>query len=498
MLKLGTVSATALLAQRLTDAGVALTPIAPSPLASIVNKCWSPVIDSNVFMENTTPCDVVYRMADSSTACNADESSPHCEIMGEIVNLTKDAVASDLHIARNVVNPIILQVVEDVQTFLRQRENAYGNVLAVVPDTFDTILQSPIFRDIIGAYETVSAYADTVVPSVHPALSKEQVLGFMQTGSSRFDDKDLAAWVEEVSIDFVFGVYNEYLRAPNSDSPHGNLTIANLFGTDPLSRRKLIVLHLLARRFSKDPLDGIEMDAVEYERAIGALLSQTGRLLCRVIEDRERKSKSKDVIRSWPSIKDAEWNSANPELSQITVNMDVYTRWLDAGGCPEILFGACVSDREEGYDALLENGERYKRTWENRAALIQNTVRHNSYNNTIVAIRASVARAIVGMDMAYVPENSLAPLHARLETVLRNVNIDDTANLVKCLRDVITAVMFPHTNARLVLTTIDRVALDNPTLDIREAALIAVIKITANWYAKQIARKSISSNQGAV
>ncbi|MNY64696.1 hypothetical protein D3C86_2018430 [compost metagenome] len=60
------------------------------------------------------------------------------------------------------------------------------------------------------------------------------------------------------------------------------------------------------------------------------------------------------------------------------------------------------------------------------------------------------------------------------------------------LRKVVCNVMFPHTDALEILTTLDTVAKEHPTLDIREAGLLAMIEYIPNWVATLISADKVS------
>lgn len=490
MLKYTSVSATATLAERLAQSGIKVSPMVATPLHGLVQRCYSPVVDSPDFVNNSTATDVVYRIADTSGAADPSGASLHCGAVGEVVAITKEALQADFYVARNVLSPVILAVVEDVQNYIKQCENRYANVLAVVPDIYDNILKSPIFLDMIKPYSDASAFNEAAIPAVHETLSREQVVELLKSGSSRFDEKDLAPWLEEVGLDFVHETYTRYFTGKTVEgetSPSDmNRQVGELYSNSPLRRRELIVLHLIARRFSRQAPDSVRMAQATYEQMIDTFAQQTGRLLNRVLDDRERNRRMNRLIVEWPRVAGAEWMSSNPELAQIVVNMDLYESWLANGGSPEVLFGAAVTDRNDDPQVLLENAQTYIQKWEVRHASIKQSARHSLYNNTLIGLRQSIARQINELPDDMVPEGNREPMHNRVGALLNQITIDDVMDLYKTIRALVSGVMFPHTNARLVLETMDSIAKDSPNLPMREVATVAAFKILARWYRQQM------------
>ena len=78
-------------------------------------------------------------------------------------------------------------------------------------------------------------------------------------------------------------------------------------------------------------------------------------------------------------------------------------------------------------------------------------------------------------------EGSRGPLHERLLVALETLSIGQAGQLYECVKTLVCHVMFPHTDARLILDTVDRIGNDNPDLDIREVALLAAIDILTRW-----------------
>lgn len=489
MLRNSSVASTLLLAQRFQESGVSLLAMAPSPLSESVNKCYTPLMDNPEFMNNACVSDIVYGIASNSTASGLDGVSLHCKTVEEIIAITKQAVTRDLFIARNVVNPVISGVVDDVNQYLKQVGNRFTNTLSVVMDTYDKLWDSPIFLDFLKPYSETSANDSVGFPDVHPRLQTEQVIDLMRTGSTRFDDKDLMPWIEEIGKEFVAETYNTYLaKASEEPMAGGNVSISVLSDMTPLTRKRLLVLHLLARRLSRQTMDGIIMDIREYENKIDDFLQQTGRLLNRVLDVRGRNKRLNSMVLSWPRGVTLDSTS---DVAEIVVNGDLYTKWLEDGGSPEILFGAAVSDHEEDPLVLLEKTEHYKSLWESRAALQQSKMRYDLYNNTVTGLHHAIAKQIAATKEEDLVGTSYDAMHSKLNESLSGVTEHDTLNLYVCVRDLVTKIMFPHTNAKLVLETIDAICADNPKLPVKEAALLATIKILANWYKRQMEVKYI-------
>ncbi len=484
MIKNTTLSSLRVLTQKLQENQISLQVKPATPLAICVNACYTPIMDDTAMFGDTavSPMDILQRITDNTCKPTLNDTAAHGDYMETAVRTISKTVQSNLHLARNVVNPIIATVVSEVEAAQKQAMTAMATVLSIVPDQYESIWSSTLLDSMVERYKDTPAIGSTTIPNVHPLLTDDAIIELLKTGAGRFD-KEVTAWVEEIGVECVVDVYRSYFSVSGQsglDDGGEPMPIGYAIGTTPADRRRTLIVHLLARRLSANVLEGVEVPLNDYRELMAGVIEQSGRGVCRVLETRTRNRLQKRMITRWPQ-EGAEYMVNNPDAAQIEVNNDLYEEWLEQGGRPEILYGSFITDRNENQAQLIERGGEYVIAWSRRAGLVRSAQRSDGFNTTLSALRRSITAQINTMSDDLLPDGSRGPLHDRLLEALEVLSINQAAHLYSCAKNLVCNVMFPHTDARLVLDTVDQVGADNPDLDIREVALLATIDILTRW-----------------
>lgn len=484
MIKTNTVSALALLLEKLTINNVVLQAGTGTPLASLVNATYTPLMDNKTVYENS-PSQTLLDIAMSTQQVSLNDGDTHDDYMKLAIERVSGVIQSNLYLARNVVNPVIKSLIESVQIAQKESVAKIANVLSVVPDYYHDIWSSSILDDMVTKYKSAPSYDDSVIPGVHPLLTDEEILALMKTGSSRFDN-EVEKWVEDIGKETVIDTYRNYFAVNSHDgrNPEDSGTaiqIGYMVGTGPLQRNKMLVIHLMARRLKQKVLEGIEMDLGDYESMMATVIEQSGRSICRVLEVRQRDIRQNRLITHWPS-EGAETFVNRPDAAVICVNGDLYNKWLEVGGKPEILFGSFIMDRNENPEKLLQDGDMYAQAWSRRAAVVRSGQRSDSFNIALAALYKAGSKAINELADEHFPNASRADAHEALSNYLSNeVSASDIEHLHLCVKRVVCRTMFPNSDAEMILNAIDSISNDNPDMDVREVALLATIDILVKW-----------------
>lgn len=479
------VSAVRVLTEKAYRSGLLLEPFAGNtPLSDLMAASYNTEMDNPTTIKECVPEDLLYRYADLTGGVDANGRNRHEDALSTSSEIIANAVRFDLQLAKNTVNPIIAEVADAAYADVKARQNTIGTVLAVVPDKYDTIWSSGLLTDMVAAYKDIPNASLDEAFNVHPMLPQSTVLDLLKTGSTKFDN-DISKFVEEIGVEFVMQTYTRYLVSSKQNEAYERPDMTRELNLEVVGRKRLIILHLLSRKLMQEPLEETNMALSDYEAMMAVLVSQTGRLINRCFEKRARAEKHKLLIVSYPA-PNSEFKTLQPEEAQITVNYDVYVNWLEAGGSPEILYGACVSDRELNYDVLLEKGEDYSRNWANRAALVRSAQQNEIYNNTIAALRNAMSKAITTLDIDTANKAGAEELQMRLTACLGKLTTKCIHDIYECARSLVCNVIFPDTNAYAILTRTDAIAKASPDLNIREASLLATIEIVTEWTCKLI------------
>lgn len=472
------------LTKKLAEANAVVSPIPGTPLEVLNNACYSPTMDG-ANLNDADEGAMMYRVVEASRAPALNGRVRHDDDMEDIVNVVARTVQANLQLAKNVVNPTIKEVIACVEKEIQEADASCINLINVIPDNYRAIWDSPTLEGMVNRYSE-TAVEDIAVNRSMPALEGQAVTDLLVTGAGRFD-QEVGEWIKDFPEGFIADVYNDFFaKTTRSDKSKFN----DYFGLTA-DRERILAIHLMSRRLEKNIPEGVEMDLSQYRSYIISVMAQSGRALCRILEKRTKDIKQKTLVRTWPLVGHDQLGGVD---SNILVNADIYTQWLEEGGCPEILFGAYLLDRNTDYKALIEGAEKYKQAWNRQANLLRTRAASQRYNVAVSAIRKAVTKKINQIEESELPANSRAVLHERLVEKADKITTRDLEDLWGTVRGIVCYVMYAHTNAEEILCAIDAVGRANPEMDVREAALLATIDVVVAWVAKLMQVKVVPLN----
>lgn len=476
MLQKASVESVITLAKKISESGLSMIPHQNTPLSIAVNESYSPIIDTaeSADLYRLSECIQKASMRDAGEGCY-----PHDNVMETLVEMASSAVQKNILLARTVVNPQIKQVVDAVESTLSKAAIRAANPIAIIPDTFDGVWASPTLTSLVGRYEDVPV-RDVVKPAYFGSRATDDVQGLLKSGSSAFDS-EVAAWVEGLGVDFVMDVYNTVFAQAylNESGPKLHDFLSTLRDNNPLmARNRALAVYLMARTLKDQPESEAGVDLSTFREVLTENMEQAGRMVAQAMARRIQETDAKLLLTSWPT---TDTGNALLNGAAIVVNGECYTAWLNEGGSPEILLGSFVTDRETGYGALLAAGDRYKQEWERVLLMRKSQVNSHRFNTILQSLGAAITDIINGMaddDMVVI---NRAAYHARLREVLGTFGSGDFENLYTAARTALVFTLYAHTDAERILKAMDEILNQMPKLDVREAALYAVIDVVSSW-----------------
>jgi len=469
MINKNSIEASIGLASKLSSKGILLRPIEGTPLASLVKAGYLPrpeIGDVQMSIEEG--------ILKGSVCKDLQGVCQHDVVMDEVVEVIARTVEANLDVARNQVNPTVKAVVEYTQAELEATEKLKATTFSVSLDTYSSIWDSPVLADM------VERYADTSVEDLR--LDKyipkpENLADLAMTGASRFD-KELQTFFESVDEEFLSNSYSVVF----GDRAEGfvSTSLVNSVNIYTENRDAILLRHLFARKLLNNPPEGVEMGLAQYNEYISTIMAQTGRAVSRILSRRETDRVQKVLVRSFPLMG---IDRIGLVPIDIRVNSDVYMKWLEEGGSPEVLFGAFVTDREQGYTTLLNNKDHYINAWRRQERVLHTAIRMDRNNNAAYSLVKALYKQIDEMP----EEDLLLPkvvYKDKIDACVADLPARWYEDMFCSVRKIVCSAIYPHTDAYAILTAIDNAANDNPGIDIREAGYLAVIEIVSAWVAK--------------
>lgn len=463
------------LAEKLASKGIKVTPLETTPIAQLCQAGHYPIPTRGI---DPLP-DAEERIMLGSKSTDASGACRHDIVMDEMVDVIADTVRNNLDMARNVINPIVKEVAQDVEEYLQDAETVHRTHVSVVPINYKPIWGSPVLSEMVARYSETAIKDVPLRIEIPHSAEKEALLELAKTGASRFD-QEVEELFESLSEIGVAEAYQSVFGpAVGRARVLGDVLSAGEIVTHRGRLERALLVHLFARKLIQNPPEGVSMGLEEYRAYVADILSQSGRIIVGTMNRRENAIQRRQLVATWPPGRDR----LGKDLIEIYVNGDVYHKWLEQGGEPEAIIGSFVSDQERGYTALLENKERYCKEWERQARVLGTTQRLNRFNHAVEGMRLAIAKQINEM-----PDEQLIVgreiLHARLDDNLKRLYGHFYEDLYVYARMMVCKTLFPHTMGLKILCAIDAVAKDNPGIEVREAALLATIEIVATWVSK--------------
>lgn len=469
MLSQSAIQAAYPLAEILAQKGLLLRPVGETPLSQLVNtsllhaQMLSAAQDSAL---EVLP-DFSSQISAASSQVDADGRVEHDDIMESAVRAVSAVVTNNISVARNVVKPMIIEVAKETQALIENQVRGATNGFGILDLRYKAIWDSPILAEHVSRFSgTPVQDIQLLLLGVKPATS---VRDAMMTGSATFDAQ-LDAFIEEFGQDNLLLVW-DCLFGTNPAS-----TLLSLIPFDRQTADKALITYMFARRAMEDVPPGVNMDLNGWRSYVSTIMAQSGRIVARLIERRRQDERNQTLVLSAPV-------SGDPNGNSITVVGDVYTRWCAAGGTPEILFGSVLSDRQFGYQQLLDNAERYLRVWKKEYSNLQSVVASKRYSYLREGLAAAMTKLI-----ETTPEEQLkqpkSVYHSLLKEHMTRVKPKHLEDIFGISTKLVCRVLFAETDIEKILEGIDVAAKNHPELEMREAALLAVNDFVVDWLCK--------------
>lgn len=461
------------LAEKLAEKGIKVTPLETTPIAQLTQAGHYPMATRGV--DNLPSADM--RILEGSKFKDPSGMCRHDIVMDEMVDVIAKTVSGNLDMARNVINPIVKEVTQDVEAHLQDAESIHRTHVSVVPLNYKSIWNSPVLSEMVARYSETALKRVNLSVHIPHVAEKDELLELALTGATRFDT-EVRELFETLPEETVLSAYARVFGDSRAPLLEDVLSVGDVV-THRGRLETALLVHLFARKLIQTPPEGVRLGLDEYRAYVANILSQSGRVVVGILNRRESAIQRRQLVSIWPMGRE----QVGRGPIEIYVNGDVYLKWLDAGGEPECILGAFVSDQERGYTALLENKERYCTEWARQSRVMATTQRLNRFNHAVEGMRLAIAKQINELDDDQLVV-SREHLHALLEKNLSRLYGHFYEEIYVYARMMVCKTLFPHTMGLKILCAIDTAAKDNPGIEVREAALLATIEIVASWVSK--------------
>ena len=245
-----------------------------------------------------------------------------------------------------------------------------------------------------------------------------------------------------------------------------------LFGQE--LKIKAIAL-LLAIAFSEEVPEGVfgVDDLGQYRAILRKTIGCFALHVNNVLKYTETMAKQDRLVLNFPTA-----GSEFTTGASIVVNGRLFNRWLELGGTVDAIYGAYVSDSKANGTALIEELEKYERSWQRYIATKQSSMRDDFESLFVSRLRDAI--------YAYGKENNMKVNRSGIDTMFERSSSLDADNAYPFARRIICDCLFDPGEHLTILENVDSISTASPEITLEDAVEIATTEWLVDWALDQI------------
>lgn len=417
----------------------------------------------------------------ASTTGTLQDPTDHSREMDALQDMLVKFINTHIDHARNIVRPKVLEFAESLQDYLTK----YSIKDASSAFTIELLTMAPILND-ESFLDTLSAYKDRSVLTPDAMLSlpvkdAAELAELVMIGHAR-TDKLIGEWLAQKSPHFLEHVWTQFFTKEVSSAPYlkvcntDDLQMTNAFDKSDYA----LAILLFARKISTQVQES-NMPLALYKKLTAQYMEYAGALLVDALKKINLSIKTRGLVVECDSVS-----------KTAKVNADVYNAWLSTGGTPEIILGYIVSANQPSSQLLIDqNALEYTKTWNS----FMTWYRTSEGNKSFAYARAFIESEFLihwtnksELEDGYILKNPgyTEIVKKKLAEFLLELKSPDLKDPQALALKLIAKIRFYYTSAFQILSDIEAAKAANPDVDVREAALLAVINYGADHLAAQI------------
>lgn len=418
----------------------------------------------------------------------SDETSSNAEIVvdkfdayfGSVVDDLAIAVNNHISIAKNVVNPLVIDLADKIRTFTNTPEPTTESRFEIVKISLPSIVKDEFFLK--SLYKT-KGKADVYpknkisIDTNEVKFNREYIQSVLSTGNADLD-KELFVWLSSIEDELINHVVGEYFIEGNSY--YGILPALHRFSNGV--NESLLVYMLASKLFDMDPIvKGMTLFA--YRDVLANYRDYAGARLCNYLDEYNRHSVTKTLV-----------IDVDKQNLKAFVNEVVYKEWLASGGSVEVLYGTIVSAKRYtsvsainiDKEKLLTEFNRYV-TYKNSTA---NITKFNS-NKAMLSIAFNELYTLSEVEASYSPGYDIrSKVLKDVSDYIELMSKDCFKNPDVIALELIARIRFYFTSSYFILKGICEIGQENPNAPADEAALLASLDYVVDYVMDQFVVKN--------
>jgi len=404
----------------------------------------------------------------------------------DLESLAKDIagfVRSHLNFAKNTVRPLIEELVIEIKADIESLPLSAEYSAEIVVSDLPEPMRISSFEDSVMEYKNVDYTAITTYMTM-PSLTGPEIVDKMVTGNSA-TDKEIVTWAAKKGDSFFQHIWDAVFTSTPTSNRFDSLVNDPDEGVDAA-----VAIYLLAMKLFDNPLEGTAQSLAAYNKQMADIRNQAALRIVHAYEEYVRYKTTGLLVKS----------SIN---NKVVVVGDTYRKWMEEGGNNAVLFGSMLSSNPEKFatDINTRKGD-FLQAWERQNWMLTVAERNKRFvhykeilkNRTLKVVADNYQQCYghlcsgCGAD-THMPEYT--QFQKNLDDFVMNVTEGDFTNLWTLAQNTICCCVFYYTDSGKILAGIERACKENPSINVREAALISTIEYVADYVCDQITLSSV-------
>lgn len=476
MIRTSHLNAALALTSKLDGMGYRLLPIGNTPLATLNADLCVPMSGS----ADWQPVPEHYVSAAMSVTPGQDYSV-YTANMDQTARTIAAYVQSHLSFAKNVVKPIITELVECFTEKVQNTNISPFNDFKIVKRELPLPMLNSDVKDAVDDYARVEISSVEYPQYNAPDKNIIEIVELMKTGNKKADEA-IDTWVATVGDAEIAAAYERVFCGPKGTYPKNRV-----IGVSRDSWDSTLAVFLMARNLHNKPWEGCSMSLVNYNVSMGNLRDWAGSVLAAIYKTYGNNIRTGLLA---PMI----------YKNTVEVNAPIYNEWIEAGNSDLLLFGAAVRGMQMAYVSEINDAKvELMRAWELHSAMASASERNRKYSLMKKTLHECVFQVIEHNATSvfghlnnqnnitdHVDTKEYKTFRTAFDAYYNTITEADFVDFWCTAKRIVCDMLFYYTDAGEILDGIEDACKTNPALDVDEAALLSTIKYVSKYVSSQM------------
>lgn len=396
---------------------------------------------------------------------------------------------------RNTVVPRVMEFAGEALQYIQDLGNKdAASELAIVRMEVPELVSDPSFLSLLERFRNRPVVKPRNTGLNLPfTAAPENFLQIAGLANSRLDGLT-AAWSSATSIPYLQSVWYSFFASgstPRSTSQTPFLSSDDLTSQDLEVRLNASLAYFLITNYYLAHLPDVQIgtSAASLEAQLNEHLVYSGSLLSSTLDRILTNNKANILV-----------TNVDAFHKKITVSADVYDRWLETGGKPEIILGILVgSARFYSVQEIDQNAKQLESAWTQYTRVYLESIEHSKATSLRGFYLGLLAKYLTDEFKEDLEKQFLLGTPKHRDTVLRDaeqylltLKKAELSDVQKVARNLIAGLKYSFTHARRFIEQMDEIGLMVENVDPAEAALLATLDYVVDYLRGQISPRRLA------